>query len=40
MLLTTWLSAVPDHRRPQGRLYGLEHVLLFSILAVLSNATS
>lgn len=40
MLLTTWLSKVPDHRRPQGRLYGLEHLLLFSILAVLSNATS
>ena len=40
MLLTTWLSAVPDHRRPQGRMYGLEHILLFSILAVLSNATS
>ena len=40
MLLKTWLSAVPDHRRPQGRLYGLEHLLLFSILAVLSDATS
>src|SRR5512134_1492930 len=40
MLLTTWLSTVPDHRRPQGRLYRLEHILLFSILAVLSNATS
>src|SRR5512144_2048982 len=40
MLLTTWLSAVLAHRRPQGRGYGLEHILLFSILAVLSNATS
>src|SRR5512144_718344 len=40
MLLTTWLSTVPDPRRPQGRLYRLEHLLLFSILAVLSNATS
>jgi hypothetical protein len=40
MLLTTWLSAIPDPRRPQGRVYGLEHILLFSILAVLSNATS
>src|SRR5512135_3922670 len=40
MLLTTWLSAIPDPRRPQGRVYGVEHILLFSILAVLSNATS
>lgn len=40
MCLTTCLSAIPDHRRPQGRWYGLEHLLWFSILAVLSNATS
>src|SRR5512143_3090833 len=40
MLLTTWLSTVPYHRRLQGRLYRVEHILLFSILAVLSNATS
>src|SRR5512147_2593569 len=40
LLLKTWRSAVPDHRRPQGRLYRLEHLLLFSILAVRSNATS
>jgi len=40
MLLPTYLAAIPDHRRSQGRLYGLEHLLLFSILAILSNATS
>ena len=40
MLLPTFLAAIPDHRRPQGRRYGLEHVLLFSILAILSDATS
>src|SRR5512143_3934719 len=40
MLLPRFLAAIPDHRRPQGRLYGLEHLLLFSILAILSDATS
>ena len=40
MLLPTFLATIPDHRRPQGRLYGLEHLLLFGILAILSNATS
>jgi len=40
MLLPTLLAAIPDHRRAQGRRYGLEHLLLFSILAILSNATS
>jgi len=40
MLLLTFLATIPDHRRPQGRFYGLEHLLLFSILAILSNATS
>ena len=40
MLLPTFLAAIPDHRRPQGRRYGLEHLLLFSILAILSDATS
>ena len=40
MLLSTFLAAIPDHRRAQGRRYGVEHVLLFSILAILSNATS
>ena len=40
MLLPTFLAAIPDHRRPQGRVYRLEHLLLFSILAILSDATS
>ncbi len=40
MLLPIFLAAIPDHRRPQGRRYGLEHLLLFSILAILSDATS
>lgn len=40
MPLPTFLATIPDRRRPQGWLYGLEHLLLFSILAILSNATS
>lgn len=40
MLLPSYLAAIPDHRRAQGRLYGLEHLLLFSILVILSAATS
>jgi len=38
--LSNHLSVVPDHRRPQGRMYDLGAILLFSILAVLSSATS
>lgn len=38
--LSSHLSVVPDHRRAQGRVYDLGAVLLFSILAVLSGATS
>jgi hypothetical protein len=38
--LASHLAGVPDHRRPQGRLYDLGAVLMFSILAVLSGATS
>lgn len=38
--MPTLRAAIPDHRRPQGRLYGLEHLRLFSILAILSDATS
>src|SRR3954462_6453035 len=34
------LSAVRDPRRPQGQRYSLPHLLLFSVLAVLSGATS
>ncbi len=37
MLLPTFLAAIPDHRRAQGRRYGLEHVLLFSILAMVAS---
>lgn len=40
MLLQTCLADIPDHRRAQGRLYTLEQLLLFSILAVLSGASS
>jgi len=40
MKLKTCLSVIPDHRRAQGRMYDLGHVLLFSIMAVLSGATS
>lgn len=40
MRLKTCLSTIPDHRRAQGRLYALEYLLLFSILAILSDATS
>lgn len=39
-LLKSCLAAIPDHRRAQGRMYDLPHVLLFSILAVASGATS
>jgi hypothetical protein len=34
------LSAVRDPRRPQGQRYDLPHLLLFSVLAVLTGATS
>src|SRR5512143_1785693 len=39
-LLRSCLAAIPDHRRAQGRMYYLPHLLLFSILAVASGATS
>jgi len=32
--LNTHFSAIPDHRRPQGRMYDLGHLLLFSVLAL------
>ena len=38
MDLLSILSTIPDHRDRQGREYRLEHILLFSILALLSNA--
>ena len=34
------LDRIPDPRRRQGRRYGLAHLLLFSVLAVLTVATS
>jgi hypothetical protein len=34
------LLPIPDHRRAQGKLYDLPHLLLFSIPAVMSGATS
>ncbi|EAR21047.1 ISMca6, transposase, OrfA [Nitrococcus mobilis Nb-231] len=40
MQLKAYLPAIPDHRRAQGRMYDLTHLLLFSILAVVSGATS
>jgi hypothetical protein len=39
-VLKACLTAIPDPRRPQGRMYDLPHLLLFSILAVASGATS
>jgi predicted transposase YbfD/YdcC len=39
-MLASFLFQVKDHRREQGRRYQLGHILLFSIFAVLSNATS
>src|SRR4051794_41398317 len=38
--LPTALDRIPDPRRRQGRRYGLAHLLLFSVLAVLAGATS
>ena len=34
------LADVPDPRRAEGKLYGLPHVLLFSILAIVSGCNS
>jgi len=34
------LEQIPDQRRRQGRRYPLAHLLLFSVLAVLADATS
>jgi hypothetical protein len=34
------LAAIPDPRRAEGRLYRLQHVLLFSIFAIVSGANS
>lgn len=37
-MLLDFLKEIPDHRDREGRMYDLAHMLLFSILAVLSNA--
>src|SRR5450432_1991984 len=34
------LAEVPDPRRAQGKLYSLPHVLLFSILAIVTGCNS
>lgn len=39
-MLKSFLSKIKDHRRKQGQRYDLDHILLFSILAILSGATS
>ncbi len=39
-MLKSFLAKIKDHRRKQGKRYELEHILLFSILAILSGATS
>jgi hypothetical protein len=40
MQLESFLAVIPDHRRPQGRRYSLGYLLLFTLLALLSGATS
>lgn len=37
-MLLDILKKIPDHRRPEGREYYLHHILLFSILGLLSGA--
>jgi predicted transposase YbfD/YdcC len=39
-MLKSFLFKIKDHRRQQGRRYQLGHILLFSILAILSGADS
>jgi hypothetical protein len=39
-MLASFLFKVADHRRKQGRRYELGHILLFTILAILSGADS
>lgn len=40
MLMENYLAQIPDLRGTRGRRYDLPHILLFSILAVLSGACS
>ena len=39
-MLESFLFKVKDHRRKQGRRYELGHILLFTILAILSGTDS
>lgn len=39
-MLKSFLFKVKDHRRKQGRRYELGHILLFTVLAILSGANS
>ena len=39
-MIITFLEDLKDHRRTQGQRYKLEHIILFSIMAFLSNAKS
>jgi predicted transposase YbfD/YdcC len=39
-MLHSFLCKIKDHRRQQGRRYQLGHILFFSVLAILGNATS
>ena len=39
-MIATFLEDLKDHRRTQGQRYKLEHIILFSIMAFLSNAKS
>jgi predicted transposase YbfD/YdcC len=39
-MLQSFLFKIQDHRRQQGRRYQLGQILLFSVLAILGNATS
>lgn len=39
-MLESFLFQITDHRRKQGRRYELGHILLFTILAILSGADS
>jgi len=40
MMLQSFLFKIKDHRRKQGQRYSLGHILLFSIFAILGEATS
>ena len=39
-MILTFLDDLKDHRRAQGRRYEINYVILFSIMAILSNAKS